>query len=75
MSKGLKPQKNLFLMAVSLRPNPPSPLELNGCWSVGTFVKKRFQKKLIFSMSFHAGSIGKTRYIISHNNNYDHNIM
>ena len=34
-------------MAGSLRPNPPSPLELNGRWKVGT-LEKKVPKKLIY---------------------------
>ena len=40
-------KKNILLMALPLRLNPPPPLELNGRWNVGT-LEKRFQKKLVF---------------------------
>ena len=43
-------KKVLLLMAGPLRPKnplPSPPLDLNGCWNVGT-LEKRFQKKLFF---------------------------
>ena len=38
----------LPLMAGPLRPNPHTPLELNGRWNVGTL--KKVPKKVIFSL-------------------------
>ena len=40
-------KKNLLLMGGQLRPNPPSPLELNGSWNFGTF-EKRLKKSSFF---------------------------
>ena len=41
-------KKVLLLMTGPLRPNSPSPLELNCRWNVGTLGKKGYQKKFLY---------------------------